>query len=77
MGAPTASRVSSGTRARGRPFVLASLGFAAAAAAAVVLYRRSTLRIAYLLTTPALLMFIILGAESFSRLLPAWIVAPR
>jgi hypothetical protein len=52
--------------------VLALAGFTAAAAAAVVLYRRSTIRIAYLLTTPALIAFVILAAESASRLLPSW-----
>ena len=54
------------------PFLLAMAGFALAAGAAVVLYRRSTLRIAYLLTTPPLVAFIILGAEAFSRFFPAW-----
>lgn len=54
------------------PFVLALAGFALAAAAAVVLYRRSSVRIAYLLTTPPLIAFVILAAESFSRFFPAW-----
>ena len=39
---------------------------------AVLLYRRSSPRVAYLLTVPPLVVFAILAAESFSRLLPAW-----
>ena len=39
---------------------------------AVLLYRRSSTRVAYLLTVPPLVVFAILAAESFSRLLPAW-----
>jgi sortase A len=39
---------------------------------AVWLYRRSTVRTAYLLTVPPLLVFTILTAEAASRLLPAW-----
>ena len=54
------------------PFLLALSGFVLAAGAAVVLYRRSTVRIAYLLTTPPLIAFIILAAEAFSRFFPAW-----
>jgi len=54
------------------PFVLALLAFAAAAVGAVLLYRRSSRRVAYLLTTPALVVFVILAAETGSRLLPAW-----
>jgi sortase A len=52
------------------------LGAAALLAVAVIgaiyLYRRSTLRVAYLLTTPALLVAVVLLAEAGSRLLPAW-----
>ena len=39
---------------------------------AVWLYRRSTMRTAYLLTVPPLIVFTILAAEAASRLLPAW-----
>ncbi len=52
--------------------ILAFLCLAAAVGAAVVLYRRSTPKIAYLLTVPPLLAFAILASESFSLLLPAW-----
>jgi sortase A len=45
---------------------------AVAVAGAIYLYRRSTLRVAYLLTTPALLVAVVLLAEASSRLLPAW-----
>ena len=40
--------------------------------AAVFLYRRSSPKIAYLLTVPALLAFALVASESFSLLLPAW-----
>ncbi len=52
--------------------VLAFLCLAAAIGGAVLLYRRSTPKIAYLLTVPPLLAFAILASESFSLLLPAW-----
>ncbi|MEI7622077.1 MAG: sortase [Actinomycetes bacterium] len=52
--------------------ILAFLCLAAAVGAAVVLYRRSTPKIAYLLTVPPLLAFAILASESFSLLMPAW-----
>lgn len=52
--------------------LLAFLFLAAAVAGAVLLYRRSSPRVAYLLTVPPLVVFAILAAESFSRLLPAW-----
>jgi len=55
------------------PIVLLSLIFlVATVAGAVLLYRRSSPRVAYLLTVPPLVVFAILAAESFSRLLPAW-----
>lgn len=53
--------------------MLAMLGFSAAAAAAVYLYSRSTMRVAYLLTAPPLLVAGVLLAESASRLFPAWV----
>ena len=52
--------------------ILAFLCLAAAVGGAVVLYRRSTPKIAYLLTVPPLLAFAILASESFSLLMPAW-----
>lgn len=52
--------------------ILALLCLGLAVAAAVMLYRRSTPKIAYLLTVPPLLAFAILASESFSLLLPAW-----
>ena len=52
--------------------ILAFLCLAAAVGGAVLLYRRSTPKIAYLLTVPPLLAFAILASESFSLLLPAW-----
>jgi len=55
------------------PVVLLSLIFVVATiAGTVLLYRRSSPRVAYLLTVPPLVVFAILAAESFSRLLPAW-----
>lgn len=55
------------------PIVLLSvIFFAATIAGTVLLYRRSSPRVAYLLTVPPLVVFAILAAESFSRLLPAW-----
>jgi sortase A len=39
---------------------------------AVVLYRRSSPRVAWLLTVPPIILFTILLAEEVSRLLPAW-----
>ncbi len=54
------------------PFVLAMAGLVGSAVAAVWLYRRVSTRVAYLLTTPALVVFAILAAETASHLLPAW-----
>jgi sortase A len=54
-------------------FILAVLALAACFAGALVLYRRSTLRSAYLLTTAPLLALTVLAAEALSRLLPAWL----
>ena len=52
--------------------LVALAGFVLVAVAAVVLYRRMSTRVAYLLATPALLVFTILLAEALSRLAPAW-----
>ncbi|MEZ5145255.1 MAG: class E sortase [Acidimicrobiales bacterium] len=54
------------------PVILAFLALVASAAAATVLYRRSTGRVAYLLTAAPLMVFTIVFAEQLSRLLPAW-----
>ena len=42
------------------------------AVGAILLYRRCTVRSAYLLSTAPLVAFTVLAAESISRLLPAW-----
>ena len=52
--------------------LLAALCLGAAIVAAVLLYRRSSARVAYLLTVPPLLVFAVLAAETLSQLLPAW-----
>ena len=55
------------------PIVLLALIFlVATVVGTVLLYRRSSPRVAYLLTVPPLVVFAILAAEAFSRLLPAW-----
>lgn len=54
------------------PALLALLALVATGAGAVVVYRRSSLRVAYLLTVPPLLVFVVLTAEQLSHLLPAW-----
>ncbi len=51
---------------------LALLALGATAAAAVFLYRRTSARTAYLLTTPPLIVCVVLLAEAGSKLLPAW-----
>jgi sortase A len=52
--------------------VLALQGLALAVVGATFLYRRFGVRVSYLLTTPPLILFVILIAEAASRLLPAW-----
>jgi sortase A len=53
--------------------VVLALGlFAVVAVVAVVLYRRTTVRVAYLITAPVLIVAVVLLAEASSRLLPAW-----
>ena len=52
--------------------LLAALCLGTAILASVILYRRSSPRIAYLLTVPPLLVFSVLAAETMSQLLPAW-----
>ena len=53
--------------------ILAVLALVACFAGALFLYRRASLRSAYLLTTAPLLVFTVLAAEALSRLLPAWL----
>ena len=52
--------------------VLSLQALAVIAVGAVLLYRRCTVRSAYLLSTAPLVAFTVLAAESISRLLPAW-----
>lgn len=52
--------------------ILVLLALGCSVWAAVQLYSRSSLRVAYLLSVPPLVVFVILAAESLSRLLPAW-----
>jgi sortase A len=54
------------------PLVLALLALGGAIAAAVLLYRRSSPRVAYLVTAAPLIVFTIVAAESLARLFPAW-----
>ena len=54
-------------------FILALMGLVGAFIGAVALYRRLSLRSAYLLSTAPILLLTILAAESASRLLPAWL----
>lgn len=53
--------------------ILALLALVGTLYAAVALYRRTTVRSAYLLTTAPLLTFTVLAAEAAIRLLPAWL----
>jgi sortase A len=74
---PQGGRTDSGTGLSGdatawAPLILSLLAFGASAAGAVLLYRRTSARVAWLLTTPPLIVFSILMAESLSRLFPAW-----
>lgn len=52
--------------------LLAALCLAGAIVGAVLLYRRSSTRVAYLLTVPPLLVFAVLASETLSQLLPGW-----
>lgn len=52
--------------------VLSGAGFAAVILGALYLYRRCTIRSAYLLSTAPLVAFTVVAAESISRLFPAW-----
>jgi sortase A len=53
--------------------ILALLALGATIVGAVALYRRASMRSAYLLTTAPLIVFTILGAEAAGRLFPAWL----
>ncbi len=48
------------------------VGYVLAVVAAIVVYRRSSVRVAYLLTAAPLVVLTVLAAETVSRLLPAW-----
>ena len=52
--------------------LLSVVGFVAVVLGALYLYRRCTIRSAYLLSTAPLVAFTVLAAESISRLFPAW-----
>ncbi|HKE74374.1 MAG TPA: class E sortase [Acidimicrobiales bacterium] len=54
------------------PILLALVAYTATAAAALVIYRRGSVRTAYLLTAPPLVAGTFLVAETVARLLPAW-----
>ena len=56
------------------PFaLLAAMCLGSAIVGAVLLYRRSSAKVAYLLTVPPLLVFAVLAAETVSQMLPAWL----
>lgn len=52
--------------------LLSTLGLLSAGVATVLLYRRASFRSAYLLTTPVLVVLLIVTVENLVRLLPAW-----
>jgi hypothetical protein len=52
--------------------LLSLLALAVVAVAALYLYRRCTVRSAYLLSTAPLVAFTVVAAESISRMFPAW-----
>jgi sortase A len=52
--------------------LLSLLALAAVAVGALYLYRRCTVRSAYLLSTAPLVAFTVVAAESISRMFPAW-----
>ncbi len=54
-------------------FILGLMGLVATFVGAVALYRRLSLRSAYLLSTAPILLLTILTAEAASHLLPAWL----
>jgi sortase A len=75
---PQQSRSPSQTGTGGDPgslplLILALLALGATIVGAAALYRRASLRSAYLLTTAPLIVFTILGAEAAGRLFPAWL----
>lgn len=74
---PQGARTDSQTGTQGdgtawAPLLLAALAYGVVGAAAVLLYRRSSGRVAYLLTIAPLVAVTIVMAETLSRLLPAW-----
>ena len=77
MATPQAARNSSqlgntGESGAWAELVLSLQALAVIAVGAVLLYRRCSVRTAYLLSTAPLVAFTVLAAESISRLLPAW-----
>ena len=71
-GRSVAQTGTTGETARWPMVLLALLCLAASIVASVLLRRRSSARIAYLLTAPPLLVFAIITAETISQFLPAW-----
>lgn len=53
--------------------LLCLLALAVSGMVTVLLYRRASLRAAYLLTTPVLMVLLVVTAEQLARLLPAWV----
>jgi sortase A len=62
----------SGESAAWAELILSLLALAAVAVGALYLYRRCTVRSAYLLSTAPLVAFTVVAAESISRMFPAW-----
>jgi sortase A len=62
----------SGDTSRWPMALLAAMCLGGAIVGAVLLYRRSSPRVAYLLTVPPLLVFAVVASETLSQLLPAW-----
>ncbi|MEJ5256042.1 sortase [Rhabdothermincola sp.] len=53
--------------------LLCLLALASSGVVTVLLYRRASLRAAYLLTAPVLMVLLVVTAEQLARLLPAWV----
>ncbi len=71
-GRSTRQTGTSGDTSRWPMALLALLCLGGAIVGAVLLYRRSSPRVAYLLTVPPLLVFAVVASETLSQLLPAW-----
>ena len=63
----------SGDPSAGPTLALVLCGLAVTALAAVMLYRTRSMYIAYLLSVPPLVAFVLLGGETISSMLPAWV----